>query len=173
MESPGNERQQGTTPVGAAGSAPPPAPDAEAFLEAFELLRQAIGRARGASARDAGGRLTFSQYALIKALAGREAARIGDLAGDAGVSPSTATRILDALERRALVRRDRASEDRRGVSVSLTASGRAALASQDLWLRGRQRTFYEQLPLAEQALAPDLLVRMAALIDELAAGPDA
>ncbi len=145
--------------------------DHDAFLDAFETLTQAIRRARGTSALDADGRLTFSQYALIRALAGREAARIGDLAGDAAISPSTATRILDALERRALVRRHRSSEDRRGVTVTLTEAGRAALGRQDAWMRGRQRAFFEQLPGGERAFAPGLLVRMAALIDELAAGP--
>ena len=146
--------------------------EADAFLDAFESLAQAIRRARGAPAQDATGRLTFSQYALIRALAGREAARVSDLAGDAEVTPSTATRILDALERRAMVRRTRSAEDRRGVTITLTERGRAALDRQDMWMRGRQRAFYEQLPVGEQALVPALLVRMATLIDELAAGPD-
>jgi hypothetical protein len=38
-------------------------------------------------------------------------------------------------------------------------------------LRGRQRAFYASLPEVERELAPDLLMRLAALIDELAAGP--
>jgi hypothetical protein len=40
-------------------------------------------------------------------------------------------------------------------------------------MRGRQRAFYEQLPDAERELVADLLVRLAGLIDDLAAGPDA
>lgn len=144
---------------------------AEAFLAAFESFTQAIRRARGAPTQDATGRLTFSQYALVRALAGRDAARVSDLAGDAEVSPSTATRILDALERRAIVRRRRATEDGRGVTVTLTDRGREALDRQDAWMRGRQRAFYEQLPAGEQAVVGPLLVRMATLIDELAAGP--
>jgi hypothetical protein len=58
------------------------------------------------------------------------------------------------------------------VAVSLTDLGRALLDDQQEWLRGRQRAFYASLPAAEQELAPDLLLRLAALIDELAAGPD-
>lgn len=165
-------RLDGATDLGAhAGLGPQPEP--EAFLSAFESLTQAIRRARGTSALDADGRLTFSQYALIRALAGREAARIRDLAGDAAISPSTATRILDALERRAMVRRDRAPEDRRGVTITLTERGRAALDRQDAWMRGRQQAFYAQLAPEQQAVAHDLLVRLATLIDELAAGPEA
>jgi DNA-binding MarR family transcriptional regulator len=141
---------------------------AEAFLLSFDALAQAVRRARGGTARD--GALTLSQYGLLQAMSGRHAARVRDLADEAGVAPSTATRILDALERRAIVRRTRATDDRRGVSVSLTAEGRAALDNQDAWMRGRQRAFYDGLPAVERELAPDLLVRLAALIDELAAG---
>lgn len=143
--------------------------DVEAFLLSFDALAQAVRRARGGSAGD--GALTLSQYGLLQALSARDAARVRDLADEAGIAPSTATRILDALERRAIVRRTRAAEDRRGVTVSLTEAGREALGRQDAWLRGRQRAFYDGLPAVERELAPDLLVRLAALIDELAGGP--
>ena len=148
--------------------------DPDAFLEAFDAFATAIRRARGVPAQDGDGRLnlTLSQYTLVRALAGREAARIGDLAGDAAIAPSTATRILDALERRAMVRRHRVAEDRRGVTITLTERGRAALHRQDAWMRGRQRAFFDELPDDERAVASDLLVRLAALIDELAVGPE-
>ena len=57
------------------------------------------------------------------------------------------------------------------MAVSLTDVGRRLLGDEQEWLRGRQRAFYESLPPAEQELAPDLLLRLAALIDDLAAGP--
>jgi len=98
-------------------------------------------------------------------------ARIRDLALEAGIAPSTATRILDALERREIVSRTRAEHDRRGVTVTLTALGREALGRQEAWMRDRQRAFFAGLPASEQALAPDLLIRLAGLIDELAVGP--
>jgi len=142
----------------------------DSFVEAFDTFSQAIRRARGAGSDHPGG-LTFSQYALLRTLADRDGARVSDLAGQAAVTPSTATRILDALERRAIVCRTRSAHDRRGVTVTLTAAGRAALHRQDAWMQGRQRAFYAHLPEHERALAPDLLLRMSALIDELAAGP--
>ncbi|MGI8714742.1 MAG: MarR family winged helix-turn-helix transcriptional regulator [Solirubrobacteraceae bacterium] len=147
---------------------------ADEFLVAFDTLAQAIRRARGATAlRDGADPLTFSQFALLQPLATVQAARVSDLASGAGVSPSTATRILDALERRAIVRRTRAADDRRGVTVTLTDDGRRALDRQVTWMLGRRRTFYDQLPEAERELVSDLLVRLATLIDELAAGPGA
>jgi DNA-binding MarR family transcriptional regulator len=143
------------------------------FLAGFDALAQAVRRARGANGRSADGGLTLSQYGLLEGLANRRTARVQELAAAAGISASTATRILDALERRGIVRRTRSNEDRRAVAVSLTELGEELLHSEQDWLRGRQRAFYASLPPAEQELAPDLLLRLAALIDELASGPDA
>jgi DNA-binding MarR family transcriptional regulator len=139
------------------------------FLTAFDALAQAVRRARGAVAANGG--LTLSQYGLLEGLTTQPSARVQELAGNAGVTPSTATRILDALERRGIVERARSLEDRRAVAVSLTDQGEQLLQAQQEWLRGRQRSFYDSLPPEERELAPDLLLRLAALIDELASGP--
>jgi DNA-binding MarR family transcriptional regulator len=145
--------------------------DSEQFLAAFDAFAAAVRRARGASTQAREQSLTLSQHALLQGLAERDGARVQELASEAGVTAPTATRILDALERRGVVRRSRSPEDRRAVTITLTESGRTLLSEQDAWLRARQRAFYAELPEAEQELAPDLLVRLAALIDELAAGP--
>lgn len=142
------------------------------FLSGFDALAQAVRRARGANGRTPDGGLTLSQYGLLELLADRSSARVQELAAHAGVSPSTATRILDALERRGIVLRTRLDEDRRAVGVSLTHVGEQLVRSEQEWLRGRQRAFYASLPSTEQELAPDLLFRLAALIDELASGPE-
>jgi DNA-binding MarR family transcriptional regulator len=144
--------------------------DVGQFLSAFDRFARAVRRARGAQPQEDAA-LTLSQYALLQALSDREHARVRELAAEAGITPSTATRILDALERRAIVSRTRSQDDRRGVTVTLTADGRDTLDAQHDWLQGRQRAFYDTLPDAERELAPDLLIRLAALIDELAAGP--
>jgi DNA-binding MarR family transcriptional regulator len=151
--------------------APSPPAGAEDFLVAFETLAQAVRRARGAVAHDAPGRLTLSQYSLLLPLSGSDTARVSDLAAGAGIAPSTASRILDALERRAIVRRTRSVEDRRGVTVTLTDHGRASLDQQHEWMRGRQLQFFDGLPGEERQLVADLLGRLAALIDELSCGP--
>ena len=145
--------------------------DAGEFLAAFDTFVQAVRRARGAPAQGGERELTLSQYALLGGLAERREARVRELARQAGITASTATRILDALERREIVRRDRADEDRRAVTVTLTDHGRRLLSEQDGWVRARTLGFYEGLPNQERELVPDLLVRLAGLIDELAAGP--
>ncbi len=146
--------------------------EASDFVAGFDALAQAVRRARGGNGRGALGGLTLSQYGLLEVLADQPSARVQELAAHAGISASTATRILDALERREIVRRSRLDEDRRAVLVSLTDAGRRLVRAERNWLRGRQRAFYAALPFAERELAPDLLFRLAALIDELAAGPD-
>jgi DNA-binding MarR family transcriptional regulator len=108
---------------------------------------------------------------LLIPLAAGGGGRVSQLAADAGIAPSTASRILDALERRNIVRRAPSREDRRGVVISLTDAGRELLGRQDAWMRTRQIAFFTDLPVGEQAVVSDLLVRLADLIDELSAGP--
>lgn len=145
--------------------------EAEAFLSAFDAFAQAVRRARGVPAGPPRA-LTLSQYGLLELLHDNDSARVRDLAEHAGVSAPTATRILDTLERRGLARRRQSREDRRGVSVTLTDPGRQALEEQHAWLRSRQRHFYGELQPDERELAPALLIALADLIDELAAGPE-
>jgi DNA-binding MarR family transcriptional regulator len=148
------------------------APSSEEFLSAFDTFVQAVRRARGASTLERERGLTLSQYGLLQPLASsHDGARVSELAAHAGVAAPTATRILDALERRGIVERRRSVDDRRGVSVTLTPMGREVLCSEDEWLRARQREFYAKLPADERLFVPDLLLRLADLIDELAAGP--
>jgi MarR family transcriptional regulator, organic hydroperoxide resistance regulator len=146
-------------------------PAAEEFLAAFDTFVQAVRRARGAPAQGGERALTLSQYTLLSGLADRSDAPVRELAAEAGVTASTATRILDALDRRGIVRRHRTDHDRRVVTVTLTELGRELLTEQDAWLQSRQLAFHAELPEEERRLTPDLLVRLAALIDELAAGP--
>ncbi len=151
---------------------PAEAPSVDEFLEAFDTYAQAVRRARGASSLERDRGLTLSQYGLLQPLASsNHGARVRELAGHAGIAPPTATRILDALERRGIVERRRSIDDRRGVTVTLTPTGREVLCSEDAWLRSRQREFFAGLPGDERVFVPDLLLRLAGLIDELAAGP--
>jgi DNA-binding MarR family transcriptional regulator len=142
------------------------------FEIAFDALARAVRRARGAQPRSDEHALTLSQYALLGALSRRDSARAAELAAEAGVSAPTATRILDALERRGIIRRERARDDRRAVLVTLTAAGRALLRAQEQWVGERKRGFLTSLPADHRELVSELLLSLAGLIDELAAGPD-
>lgn len=70
------------------------------------------------------GDVTLAQYRAMVVLASRGPQRSVDLASALGVTPSTAGRMCDRLEAKDLVHRDRVSEDRRALRLSLTAAGR-------------------------------------------------
>jgi DNA-binding MarR family transcriptional regulator len=143
----------------------------DVFFEAFDEFAQAVRRARGVrSAADPEG-LTLSQYGLIEPLLQTEDMGVQELAGQAGVTAPTATRVLDTLERRGLVIRNRSEQDRRAVEVVLTPAGRVALRERHDWMRKREQALFGQLTARERALAPRLLRRLAALVGEMAAGP--
>jgi DNA-binding MarR family transcriptional regulator len=109
---------------------------------------------------------------LIEPLGDGEERRVSELAEAAGITASTATRILDALERRGIVSRTASVADRRAIAVTLTSEGRRLFSSQRGWVRERERALYDGLPPSERPIAARGLVRLADLIDELAAGPD-
>jgi DNA-binding MarR family transcriptional regulator len=91
----------------------------EAFLTASRVLVAVA--ARSLAAGDA--EITLPQHRALVVLASRGPQRMADLAELLGVNSSTATRHCDRLQRRGLVRREPATDDRRAVRVSLTDAG--------------------------------------------------
>ena len=91
-----------------------------------ELLR--VVRLFGAFERVAVccGTVTIPQCLVLQELLGRspEPADISSLAAAAGSSVSAMTRLVDGLERRGYVAREKLPSDRRRVGVSLTEAGR-------------------------------------------------
>lgn len=101
--------------------------DARLALREF-LAAQRRLRGREAQRHDT---LSFSQYAVLRVLVDGDEHPIGELAAAADVSPASATKMIDGLERSGLVARVRDVEDRRRVGVTITDDGRAALAGKD------------------------------------------
>jgi len=73
-------------------------------------------------------RVTTSQLKVLKLVARTNARRIGDVADFLAVSNAAASKAVDRLVRRGLIRRTEAVSDRRAVELSLTPEGRALLA---------------------------------------------
>jgi DNA-binding MarR family transcriptional regulator len=73
-------------------------------------------------------RVTPSQLRVLKLVARTNARRIGDVADFLAVSNAAASKAVDRLVRRGLVRRAEAAADRRAVELSLTPEGRTILA---------------------------------------------
>ncbi|HSQ80188.1 MAG TPA: MarR family transcriptional regulator [Casimicrobiaceae bacterium] len=69
--------------------------------------------------------ITAAQFVVLVKLAGGETASPSTLCKGASYDPGAMTRMIDRLERKKLVRRVRSPEDRRRISIELTAEGRA------------------------------------------------
>jgi DNA-binding MarR family transcriptional regulator len=139
-------------------------------LELTEALRdffKAARRARGRAARDPSrGGLSLAQFHLLEPLAdGPRTNR--ELAELAGISPPSATRIVDGLLERGLVSRVMDPTDRRAVVISLTEAGRAALNKKGREYAERRNRIAEALDPHEQEVATGLLRRLTAVIEEL------
>ena len=137
-----------------------------AFAAALDDFRRASSRARGRLAAD--GDLTLSQFHLLEPLLAAEAPLgVGELAGAAGVSAPTATRMLAGLERDALVERRACTRDRRVVRVGLTETGAERMARKRERIQARNEELFRSLEPGERAQAARLLERLAAAIEEL------
>ena len=142
--------------------------DFDAFAGAWDRFFAGIRHARGRAAQaQETGELTLSQHHLLSALAEERELRIGELAVAAGVAAPTATRMLQGLESAGIVRRVQSSEDRRAVSVRLTAKGKRLLDEKRRLVARKRRALYDSLSPAERAQAERLLNRLAEAVDEL------
>jgi MarR family transcriptional regulator, organic hydroperoxide resistance regulator len=144
----------------------PTATDTElaAFAEAFDDFVRAAKRARARVEPDAA--LTTSQYDLLcPPLATSHGLR--ELARAAGVSAPTATRMIDGLEARGLVTRDRDADDRRAVRIALTPDGQEAVEQRREAMHGRRRALFDQLSPGERRAAAQVLARLAAAYERV------
>ncbi len=94
------------------------------------LMRKVISSIRSqVDARLSSHGLTYAQWLpLYKLAVCQEPATVAGLARDLEVDPATITRVLDRLEAKNLVQRERATHDRRVVQLALTAEGQAIAA---------------------------------------------
>ena len=67
--------------------------------------------------------LTAPQILLLQAIRSNDEVTIGKIASDISLSQATVTTIIDRLEKRGLVIRERSTEDKRKVHLHLTNDG--------------------------------------------------
>lgn len=109
------------------------------------------------------GRLTPPQLRVLKLIASAEGQTVGGVASFLGTSNAAASKILERLVRRKLLRRTEAAADRRSSTLSLTAAGRHLLAG---YQGARARLLHQ----AFGEVNADDLARAAAVLDHVAAG---
>lgn len=139
---------------------------AAAFADAWDGFVLALRRSQARGQTNRGG-LTLAQYYLLEQLQGGAALPISQLADAAGITPPTATRLVDGLERTGLLQRTRSDTDRRSVLVSLTDSGQDALERKARKLTDRRMTIYKRLKPEERQQSEQLLRHLAEVIDQL------
>ena len=71
--------------------------------------------------------LDYEDIYLLQYLRNESPARMGDIAAEMHIPISTATRVVDRLETKRLLRREKDPRDRRNVLVSLEKEGEAAV----------------------------------------------
>lgn len=109
----------------------------------------------------AGDSLTFSQLKLLYLVANTDLLTIGDAAAFMGVSCAAASKAVDKLVRRRLLRRNSPQDNRRIIRLSLTEASRRLM---EAYQAARDRRASE----AFAQFAPDELERTSQLLDRLA-----
>jgi DNA-binding MarR family transcriptional regulator len=111
------------------------------LVEAFIAASRALVAVAARSLADLGEEVTLPQYRALVLLRTRGPQRPADLAGLLDVTPSTASRMIERLVKKHLVRRVRAKDDRRTVRVHLTETGQGIV----LKVTDRRRAEIEQI----------------------------
>ncbi len=136
----------------------------DALIAIRRIVRAAELSAKNLAERSG---LTPSQVIVLQIIArnGQASVSAGAVAEAARLSQATVTAILDRLEDKDLVVRQRAPEDRRRVSLELTDEGRATIASLPDVLQNRFVAGFDRLADWEQAGLVSALERLAVLLD--------
>lgn len=114
----------------ASAAAPEPASDEDrALVDAFVAASRALVAVAARSLADLGEDVTLPQFRALVVLSTRGPQRAADLAANLGVTPSTASRMIERLARKHLIRRARSKDDRRTVRLHLTEAGQGVLAA--------------------------------------------
>lgn len=109
--------------------------------------------------------LTAPQILLLQTLRDKGQVTIGELAQEMSLSQATVTTILDRLEKRGLVYRQRSLSDKRKVHAYLTETATETLKSAPIPLQDRFTREFSKLDEWEQAMIMSALKRVAQMMD--------
>lgn len=126
------------------------------IVRAAEFASRDLTRATG---------LTPSQLIVMQIVARAGEPGAGAIAEAARLSQATVTALLDKLEARGYIARQKGHPDRRRITVTLTPAGRQALAETPDVLQDRFSARFIRLPDYEQASIIAALERVAVLMD--------
>lgn len=109
--------------------------------------------------------LTAPQILLLQAIRSNDEVTIGKIASDISLSQATVTTIIDRLEKRGLVIRERSTEDKRKVHLHLTNDGDKILLNAPTPLQEHFARQFNDLHEWEQSMLITSLQRVAQMMD--------
>lgn len=109
--------------------------------------------------------LTAPQILLLQTIRDKGEVTIGELANEISLSQATVTTILDRLEKRCLVYRERSKEDKRKVHAYLTEEGVNILKDAPIPLQDQFASQFNVLQDWEQTMIISSLQRIAQMMD--------
>lgn len=114
-------------------------------------------------ARETG--LTLPQFMILQSLKEKDDATIGSIAQDINLTQATVTTIIDRMQARGIVTRQRNTVDQRKVNVRITDTGRELLKRGPATLQDRFGDRFAMLSEWEQHGIVATLQRVASLMD--------
>ena len=109
--------------------------------------------------------LTSPQILLMQAINDKSDATIGQIASVMSLSQATVTTIIDRLEKKELVYRERSQQDKRKVHAHLTEAGRRTLTNAPTPLQEHFTRQFDNLKEWEQTAIISALQRVAHMMD--------
>ncbi len=109
--------------------------------------------------------LTAPQLLLLQTLRDKGSQTIGELAGHMSLSQATVTTIIDRLEKKSLVSRERSTTDKRKVFALLTEDGVGVLKDSPLPLQEQFARQFSDLQQWEKTMIISALQRIAHMMD--------
>lgn len=119
-----------------------------------------------------GDKLTFSQLKLLYLVAHTDTLRIGDAAAFLNVTCAAASKAVDKLVRRKLLRRVSPEGDRRTIELALTETSRRLMKAYQNARDTRAKAAFSQFPADELKRTSELLDRLAGAIVSGGSEPD-
>ncbi len=130
------------------GGGSQPKPELVAAEEAFSLVLQLVRAVQsGMQSIDASQGMSGSQLLALWQISAQPGLRVAELAEALHIHPSTASNLLDKIEARGLVRRERSKSDNRVVHLFLNDSGVNVVKGLPGPLQGRLRFALREVPL--------------------------
>jgi len=109
--------------------------------------------------------MTAPQILLLRAIQEKPDASVGGLSEQISLSHATVTTMINRLEKRGLVERNRSTQDKRVVHVKLTPTGASLVKKAPVPLQNRFADQFYKLDDWEQSMMLSSLQRIASMMD--------